>query len=104
MSLRQLAKTVGISPTYLSHIEVNHAPPPGPEKLERIAAALDIAPRELIDMAGRWGEKAAEVIAKRPELRALLDLAFAMDQREIEQLVEEIAEKAPLAGSEGALF
>lgn len=104
ISLRQLAKIVGISPTYLSHIEVDHAPPPGPEKLERIAEALDITSQELIILAGRWSERAAQAMGNRPELRALFELAFAMDQRDIEQLVEEIAERNATPREIGGLF
>lgn len=39
-SLRDFARKVGLSATYLSHIENNKVPPPSEEVIERLAAAL----------------------------------------------------------------
>ena len=38
-SLRDFAKKVGLSPTYLSHIENNKVPPPSEDVIERLARA-----------------------------------------------------------------
>jgi transcriptional regulator with XRE-family HTH domain len=90
ISLRQLAKKVGISPTYLSHIEIDHVPPPAPDKLRRIAEELSLEFDNLLRRAGRWDEQAAAVIGARSDLRDLFNLAFAMDSREVEKLVEDL--------------
>ena len=41
-SLRDFAKKVGLSPTYLSHIENNKVPPPSEDVIERLARALEV--------------------------------------------------------------
>jgi len=41
-SLRDFAKRVGLSPTYLSHIENNKVPPPSEDVIERLADALHV--------------------------------------------------------------
>jgi transcriptional regulator with XRE-family HTH domain len=104
LSLRQFAKLVGISPTYLSHIEVDHAPPPGPDKLDAIARELSVDPGELLLLAGKWGERAAEALDSRKELRELFELVFAMEEREVRTLVEEIAARQDVPREIGGLF
>jgi transcriptional regulator with XRE-family HTH domain len=104
ISLRQLAKRIGISPTYLSHIEIDHVPPPAPDKLERIATELDLDFDDLLRRAGRWGERAAEVLGSRSELRDLFHLAFAMDSRDVRDLVEEIERRQAVPREVGGLF
>jgi transcriptional regulator with XRE-family HTH domain len=104
LSLRQLAKRVGISPTYLSHIEVDHAPPPGPDKLEAIARELQVSADQLLDLAGKWGERAAEALDSRKELRELFELVFAMNERDVRELVEEIATRQDVPKEVGGLF
>lgn len=103
-SLRQLAKRVGISPTYLSHIEVDHAPPPGAEKLAVIARELGVGTSLLLELAGRWGERAAEALDSRKELRELFELVFAMNERDVRALVDEIATRQDVPKEVGGLF
>lgn len=104
ISLRQLAKRVGISATYLSHIEIDHVPPPAPDKIERIADHLGIDMQELLRRAGRWDQRAAEAIGARPDLRDLFQLAFAMDERDVRDLVDEIEGKRSVPREVGGLL
>ena len=39
-SLRNFSSSVGLSPTYLSHLENNKVPPPSEGVIERLAEAL----------------------------------------------------------------
>lgn len=104
LSLRQLAKRVGISATYLSHIEVDHVPPPAPDKLEKIAVELGIDATDLLVRAGRWEERAAQVIGASQGLRDLFHLAFAMDADELKRLVDEIDRKRMTPREVGGLL
>lgn len=104
ISLRQLAKRVGISPTYLSHIEIDHVAPPTPEKLCKIALELDLSFDDLLLRAGRWDQRAAEVIGARSELRDLFNLAFTMDSRDVRKLVEELERRQAIPLEVGGLL
>lgn len=104
ISLRELARRVEISPTYLSHIEIDHVPPPSPDIVCRLANALGADSEVLLARAGRWDERATRALSSRSELRDLFSLAFAMDPRDVEQLVEEIEERISMAGMQGGLF
>ncbi|MFO8013428.1 MAG: XRE family transcriptional regulator [Phycisphaerae bacterium] len=51
MTLEDLAERTGMAKSYLSQIETGYAPPPRNEKIQRLAAALDLAPKELLETA-----------------------------------------------------
>jgi transcriptional regulator with XRE-family HTH domain len=51
--LNELAKRLGISPAYLSRIELGHEKPPRDELIERLAAILGIELDELFVKANR---------------------------------------------------
>lgn len=104
ISLRELARRVEISPTYLSHIEIDHVPPPSPEVVCRLANALGIDAEVLLARAGRWDERATQALSSRSELRDLFSLAFSMDPRDVERLVEELEERRSSLGRQGGLF
>ena len=48
IGLREMAKMIGVSPTYLSKIERDGFPPPGEEKVRKIAAIIGCDPDELL--------------------------------------------------------
>ncbi len=93
ISLRELARRLEISPTYLSHIEVDRVPPPMADKVTKLASELNLDASHLMKSAGRWDEHAAEAISARPVLRELFTLAFAMDEDELLQFVESLEER-----------
>lgn len=72
LSLRQLAKTVGIEPSYLSKIERGDQPPPGEMTIVALAQALGEDPDVLLALAGKVSEELQEIIRKRPQLFAQL--------------------------------
>lgn len=55
LTLGQLAKRIPMSASNLSRVELGSQGPPADEVIERIAAALDTEPDELLRAAGRSG-------------------------------------------------
>lgn len=55
MNLREMAKKIGVSPTYLSKVERDEFPPPAEDKVRKIAGVLALDADELLALAGRVG-------------------------------------------------
>ena len=73
IGLREMAKTLGISPAYLSRIETNEEKtPPGEEVLERVAEVLHDSIDELMSLAGRVPADVKDFITKDPGLPQFL--------------------------------
>ena len=71
--LRELARLLKISPTYLSRVETNEEKrPPGEEVLRHLARYLDDDFDELMSLAGRVPKDLKEFIAKDPGLSRFL--------------------------------
>lgn len=69
-SLRELAKALGITPSYQSDIE-NDRRVPSEEVLKRIAELLSLDYEELMALAGRFGEEAERYLRRHPTAGAL---------------------------------
>lgn len=69
-SLRQLARRIGVEPSFLSKVERGEAPPPSEAKVVLLAKELGEDPDVLLAMAGKVSSDLQEVIRKRPELFA----------------------------------
>lgn len=90
-SLRRVAEQVGLEPSYLSKIERDLEPPPGEDKIKRLAAALGGDPDVLLALAGKVSSELQAIICKRPALfsellrtfRKLPDHAVARVVREV---------------------
>jgi len=104
LSLRQLARAVGISPTYLSHVEVNRVPPPSSEIVVRLAGALKLPPNTLLADAGRWGQHAAQALDGRKELRTVFNYVLAMDDLEVQELIESLEARPASTKHDPGLF
>jgi len=65
-TLRGFAKMVGISPAYLSKIERGDYPPPGEEKIVKMACLLDIDSDILLAMAGKVATDLQDIIKADP--------------------------------------
>jgi ribosome-binding protein aMBF1 (putative translation factor) len=71
--LREMAKMIGVSPTYLSKIERDEFPPPAEDKVRKIAAIIGCDADELLARADRVSSDLSEIIKRRPiEVAALL--------------------------------
>src|ERR1700704_2076428 len=72
IGLREMAKMIGVSPTYLSKIERDEFPPPAEDKVKAIAKIIEFDADELLALAGRVSSDITSLIIRNPELSALL--------------------------------
>src|SRR5256885_10226343 len=73
VGLREMAKMIGVSPTYLSKVERDEFSPPVEDKVRAIAKIIGCDADELLARAGRVSTDISEIIKRRPvELAALL--------------------------------
>jgi transcriptional regulator with XRE-family HTH domain len=66
LGLRQFAKAVGASPTFVSKMERGLGPLPGEATIRRMAVFFDKDPDELLAMAGRVATDVLAIIIKEP--------------------------------------
>jgi HTH-type transcriptional regulator, competence development regulator len=66
IGLREMAKKIGVSPTYMSKIERDEFSPPAEDKVLKIADILEIDRDILLALAGRVGSELTEIIMERP--------------------------------------
>lgn len=66
IGLREFARRLGISPTYLSKIERDEMPPPASDKIVAIAQLLDANPDELLASAGKLAIDVREILLRCP--------------------------------------
>jgi HTH-type transcriptional regulator, competence development regulator len=66
IGLREMAKKIGISPTYLSKVERDEFPPPAEDKVRKIAQIIGRDADELLALAGRVASDLNEIIRQRP--------------------------------------
>lgn len=71
-SLRRVAASVGIEPSYLSKIERGDQPPPSEDTIRALAKELDEDPDVLLALAGKVSKDLQAIIRKRPQLFAQL--------------------------------
>lgn len=64
-TLRKFAKTVGVSPTYISKVETGAFSPPSEQRIIAIAKALGEAPDMLLALAGKIDPELIRIILKR---------------------------------------
>jgi HTH-type transcriptional regulator, competence development regulator len=71
-SVRQVARRIGVEPSYLSKIERGDEPPPGEQTILSLARELDEDPDVLLAMAGKVSGELQAIIRRRPRLFAEL--------------------------------
>ena len=80
IGLREMAKMIGVSPTYLSKVERDEFPPPVEDKVKAIAKIINCDADELLARAGRVSSDLSDIIKRRPiELAALLRTTKGLD-------------------------
>ena len=73
IGLREMAKMIGVSPTYLSKVERDEFPPPAEDKVRKIGEIVGCDSDELLARAGRVSSDLSEIIKQHPrEMAALL--------------------------------
>ena len=91
--LREMAKKIGISPTYLSKCERDEFPPPSEDRVREIAKILGCDVDDLLARAGRVSSDISDIIKRHPvQLSALLRTTKGMSAEDINRLASE-AEK-----------
>ncbi|MBM3571639.1 MAG: helix-turn-helix transcriptional regulator [Alphaproteobacteria bacterium] len=94
IGLREMAKLIGVSPTYLSKVERDEFPPPAEDKVRAIARIIGRDADDLLARAGRVSADITDIIKRQPvELAALLRTAKGLSADDIARLARE-AEKA----------
>jgi transcriptional regulator with XRE-family HTH domain len=94
IGLREMAKKIGVSPTYLSKVERDEFPPPAEDKVRAIAKIIESDSDDLLARAGRVSSDITDIIKRYPiELAALLRTAKGLSPTEITRLARE-AQKA----------
>ena len=72
LSLRGLARELGVSATYMCQVETGHGAAPSPERLRQVAQALGVAPRHLFQVAGGLEPDLEAYLLRTPEARVFL--------------------------------
>jgi transcriptional regulator with XRE-family HTH domain len=90
IGLREMAKMIGVSPTYLSKVERDEFTPPTEDKVRAIAKIIECDADDLLARAGRVSSDIADIIKRHPvELSALLRTANGLTDRDIARLARE---------------
>jgi ribosome-binding protein aMBF1 (putative translation factor) len=94
IGLREMAKMIGVSPTYLSKVERDEFPPPAEDKVKAIAKIIECDADDLLARAGRVSSDISDIIKRQPvELAALLRTTKGLTAEDISRLAR-VAEKA----------
>ena len=87
IGLREMAKMIGVGPTYLSKVERDEFGPPAEDKVKAIAHIIGCDVDELLALAGRVATDLADIIKRRPvELAALLRTTKGLTTEDITRL------------------
>ena len=94
IGLREMAKKIGVSPTYLSKVERDEFPPPVEDKVRKIAEIIDRDADELLALAGRVASDLTDIIRQRPrEMADFLRTAKGLTADDLARLARQ-AQKA----------
>ena len=90
IGLREMAKKLGVSPTYLSKIERGDFDPPAEDKVKKIAEIIGRDPDELLALAGRVASDLTDIIRRRPrEMADFLRTAKGLTADDIARLARQ---------------
>jgi len=94
-SLRQFAQAAGVSATFQSKIENGESPPPGADKIKRMAVLLETDADELLALAGKVDPDLPAIIREMP--RAMADFLrtaseAGLTDEDIKRLTDKIRE------------
>ncbi len=94
IGLREMAKMIGVSPTYLSKIERDEFQPPAEDKVRKIAGIIGRDPDELLALAGRVASELTDIIREQPrEMADFLRAAKGLTAEDMARLARQ-AQKA----------
>ena len=87
IGLREMAKMIGVSPTYLSKVERDEFKAPAEDKVRAIANIIECDADDLLARAGRVSSDLSNIIKQHPrELAALLRTTKGLTVEEMAKL------------------
>ena len=90
IGLREMAKLIGVSPTYVSKVERDEFPPPAEDKVRLIADVIGCDVDELLARAGRVASDLSDIIKRNPvEVAALLRTTKGLTAEELKRLARD---------------
>jgi transcriptional regulator with XRE-family HTH domain len=90
IGLREMAKMIGVSPTYQSKVERDEFPPPAEDKVRKIAKIIGCDVDDLLARAGRVSTDISDIIKRHPvELAALLRTTKGLTAEDINRLARQ---------------
>lgn len=91
IGLREEAKMIGVSPTYLSKVERDQFPPPAEDKVKKIAEILDLDADQLLALADRVSSDLSDIIKEQPrEMAALLRTTKGLTAEDLVRLARKV--------------
>ena len=88
ITLRDFARRLSVSPTYISQMEREQFAPPGESCVRGMARILEVDEDELLALAGRVADDLPEIIRSQPRsMAAFLRTAHGLSQCDLEQLI-----------------
>jgi transcriptional regulator with XRE-family HTH domain len=91
VGLREMARMIGVSPTYLSKVERDEFPPPAEDKVRKIAEIIECDADDLLARAGRVSTDISDIIKRHPvELTALLRTTKGLTADDITRLARQV--------------
>jgi transcriptional regulator with XRE-family HTH domain len=94
IGLREMAKMIGVSPTYVSKVERDEFPPPAEDKVRLIAGVIGCDVDELLARAGKVATDLSDIIKRNPvEVAALLRTTKGLTADELTRLAREALKK-----------
>ena len=103
LALRELARRIGIAPSYLSDIEYDRRTP-SEEVLGTICGELDLDVDTMLALAGRLGEEADRYLRRHPTAGVLFRRVSAagLPEADLQRLVDEVDDMAKRRPDSGA--
>ena len=90
IGLREMAKMIGVSPTYLSKVERDEFGAPAEDKVKAIAKIIGCDADDLLARAGRVSTDISDIIKRHPvELAALLRTTKGLTADDITRLARQ---------------
>ena len=94
VGLREFARLLGVSATYVSQVERDELPPPAEARVDKTAELLGIDRDELMALAGKVGTDLEDIIRDKPKATAtLLRLVKRMSANELDDLNKTLGTK-----------
>jgi PTS system nitrogen regulatory IIA component len=75
VGLRELARLVGVSAGYISDVELGNVPPPSEKTILKIAAALNVDKKALLNKAKKVDPELTQYVVDQPQAADFLRMA-----------------------------